>query len=356
VTLPPSGSCDATATTANFAAQVSATAAGKVLCLASGSYGSWGGTNKAITVKAQSGAAVSMSINFGTSSGNFTLDGVTVNGGSITGNATAPKNITVRNSTFTGALVIDGVANSNILLDHNTHNNINNNSSCTAVPGRIHFAYGSNTPSGVTIQNSLMDGGNTDGIQAGTGFTAINNEFRNITEKSSSDCAHTDAVQLIGAKGAVLRGNYIHNTADGIVAYDGIDSAIIENNVIDLVSGRFGIELYSDNGSIVRGNTLKYGTGCAYVACGQIILDHKSADPAGKGTVIENNIASAISLNNGSTAAVNRNNMLRSGASGSNFIGTPVFVGGTNPTTFEGFKLVSSSAGKGSVSGVDVGI
>jgi hypothetical protein len=357
VTLPPSGSCDVNATTSNFAAQVSATPAGKVLCLAAGNYGSWSGTNKAITVKAQPGAAVSLSFNFGTSSGNFTLDGVTVTSGSIIGNSTAPKNITVRNSTFTGALVIDGVANANIVLDRNTHNNINNNSSCTATPARIHLAYGSDTPSGVTIQNSLMDGGNTDGVQTGVGVTILNNEIRNIHEKSSSDCAHTDVIQLIGAKGSVVRGNYIHHSASGIVAYDGVESATIENNVLDMVNGRYGIELYSDNGSIVRNNTLKFGTGCGYGGCGQIVLDRKSADPAGKGTIIENNVASSISLVNGSTAAVNRNNLLRSGGSGSNLSGTPTYVGGESPTTLNGFLLTATSAGKGDgVNGTDIGI
>jgi hypothetical protein len=356
-TVPSSTSCDLTASTANFTSQVAATPAGKTLCLASGNYGSWSGTNKAITVKASPGATVSMSFAFGTNSGNFALDGVTVTSGSITGNATSPKNITVRNSTFTGSVVIDGVTNSNIVFDRNTHNNINNNSSCTATPARIHLAYGSNTPSGVTIQNSLMDGGNTDGIQSGVGVNIIGNELRNIHEKSSSDCAHTDVIQLIGAKGSVVRGNYIHHSASGIVAYDGVESATIENNVLDMVNGRYGIELYSDNGSIVRNNTLVYGTGCGYGGCGQIVLDRKSADDAGRGTIVENNIASSISLVNGSTAAVNRNNMVRSGGSGSNFAGNPTFAGGSSPTSFSGFRLAASSTGKGmGVSGADVGI
>lgn len=355
--------CNLNATTANFASQVSAATAGQVICLATGSYGTWGGTNKAITITKQSGATPTMDISFGTNDAGFTLDGITIAGGNISGSssnyaaATNPKNITIKNSTFTAALNIEYITNANILLDRNTHNNIDNDSGCTSAPGRIWFSYGSDIPSGVTIQNSLFDGGNTDGIQAGTGFMAVNNEFRNITEKSANDCAHTDAIQLLGAKGAVIRGNYIHNTADGIVAYDGVDSVLIENNVIDLVDGRYGIELYSDTNSIVRHNTLKYGTGCAYLPCGQIMLDHKTADPAGSGTVIENNIASDISLANGSTAAVNRNNMLRSGASGQNFNGIPVFSGGASPTTYAGFLLSSGSPGKNAGSdGNDVGI
>lgn len=355
--------CNLNATTATFAAQLSAASAGQIICLAAGNYGTFAGTNKAVTIRAQSGATVTMAFDFRANDAGFTLDGLTIPGGNISGNssnysdATNPKNITIKNSTFTAAVNIEYIANANILFDGNTHNNIDNDASCTSAPARIWLSYGSNTPSGVTIKNSLLDGGNTDGIQAGTGLTVLNNEFRNIAEKSSSDCAHTDAIQLIGAKGAVVRGNYIHNTADGIVAYDGIDSAIIESNVIDLVNGRYGIELYSDNGSIIRHNTLKYGTGCEYVACGQIILDHKSADPAGTGTVIENNIATDISMNNGSTASVNRNNMLRSGATGQNFNGIPVFAGGASPAAYADFLLASGSPGRTAASdGTDVGI
>lgn len=359
----PAASCNINATTSTFSQSVSSATAGQTICLASGSYGTWGGTNKAITITKQSGATPTMAVDFRAGDRDFTLDGLTITGGNISGNsgnyadANNPKNITIRNSTFTGALNIEYIANANIMLDDNTHNNIDNNANCTGAPGRIWLSYSGNTPSGVTIQNSTLDGGNADGIQAGTGFVARNNVFSNIKEKSSNDCAHTDPIQLLGAKGAQIIGNYIYNSADGIVAYDGVEQAVIERNVVHLVSGRYGIELYADSGSTIRHNTLIYGTGCAYVACGQIILDRKSGAPAGSGTIIEDNIATAISMNNGSSAAVNRYNMLRSGASGTNFVGVPQYAGGANPTNYAGFMLSSGSPGKGAASdGRDVGI
>jgi hypothetical protein len=362
-TTTPPPVCDLHATTGTFSVQIAAATSGQVVCLAAGNYGTWLGTNKSITVKASAGAAVTMAIDFRSGDANFTLDGVTITSGLISGNssdyfaASNPRDITVRNSTFTGAINIEYITNSNIVLDGNTHNNIDNDMTCTGAPARIWFSYGSTTPSGVTIKNSKLDGGNTDGIQAGTGFTALNNEFSNIRERDAFDCAHTDTIQLIGATGAVLRGNYIHHTVNGIVAYDGVDSAIIENNVIDLVNGRFGIELYTDSGSIIRHNTLKYGTGCSYLTCGWILLDRKLADPVGTGTIIEDNIASGISMSNGSTAAVNRSNMLYSGATGQNFNGVPTYTGGANPSTFLGFKLASSSAGhNAALNGLDIGI
>ena len=209
-------------------------------------------------------------------------------------------------------MILDGLANSGVVLDHNTHDGITTCSSCD--PAMVHLAYGSSTPSGVTISNTLFANGNADGIQTGVGVNIIGNEFRNIRENGPNDTAHTDAIQLLGAAGSVVRGNYIHNTADGIVAYDRISNALIENNVIDLVNGRWGIELYSDSGSIVRHNTLVYNTGCAYAPCGLIVLDHKSTDPAGKGTIVQDNIATEVWLNNGSTVAKRDHNMVRRNA------------------------------------------
>jgi hypothetical protein len=355
--------CNLNATTANFASQLSAATAGQTVCLAAGNYGTWNGINKAITIAAQSGVTATLSLNIGTGDGNFTLNGLTIGGGNISGNsgnfgsADRPQNITIKNSTFTAALNIEYIDNANIMLDHNTHINIDNNSTCSSTPGRIHLSYSSNNNSGVTVQNSLLRGGNTDGVNAGSPLTILNNEFDNITEKSSNDCAHTDPIQLYGGHHMIIRGNYIHDSADGIVAYDGTHDNLIENNVIELVSGRWGLELYSDKNSIVRHNTLVYGTGCAYAPCGYLVLDHKSSDPAGSGTIIENNIATTVDLNNGSTASVNTKNMLRSGASGTNFNGIPVFVGGSAPTTWAGFKLAAGSPGIGAASdGGNVGI
>ena len=140
-----------------------------------------------------------------------------------------------------------------------------------------------------------MDGGSADGVQTGVGVNIIGNEFANIREGSCSDC-HTDAIQLLGASDTVIRGNYIHSVATAIVAFDGVTRAIIENNVIDTQGRPWGIELYADNNSIVRHNTLLYRANCDYnTACGTIYLDHKSGDPAGRGTIIVDNIATSIS-------------------------------------------------------------
>lgn len=332
---------------ANVATAVASAAAGSTICLNSGSYGSvtLSGITKSsrVTIRSASGRGASMNLTFQNGTNGITADSVTVTGAALSGSST--KNVTVQNSTFTGSLVINGLANSNVLFDGNTHNNIQGGGQFSS-PARIHLSYSSSTPSGVTIQNSQMDGGSADGVQTGVGVNIIGNEFSNIREGSCSDC-HTDAIQLLGAAGSVIRGNYIHNVATGIVAFDGVTRATIEYNVIDTQGRPWGIELYADDNSIIRHNTLLYRANCDYNStCGTISLDHKAADPAGRGTIIVDNIATSIATVNGSTYAERHHNLLRSGAVSGDVAGSPIYVGGTIPVTRAGFQLAGNSPGK----------
>jgi hypothetical protein len=127
--------------------------------------------------------------------------------------------------------------------------------------------------------------------------------------------------------------------------------------VIDLPERPWGIELYSDNGSIIRHNTLKYGS-CAWnLPCGIIDLNRKAADDAGRATVVVDNLATEITLQNGSTVAERHHNVLRRSAGSGDSIGTPQFVGGADPTSYTGHRLAAGSPGKGAASdGRDAGI
>ncbi|MBC7632090.1 MAG: right-handed parallel beta-helix repeat-containing protein [Flavobacterium sp.] len=357
VTPPPTsppGTCDRSATNAStLATQFAAASGGQTICLATGNYGSFTGSAKSgmVTLRALDGATVNLDVNF-RGARNITLDGLTIAEALM---YDTTQQITIRNSRFTGFVIIDGVANADILLDHNTHVVIVKCSGCWA--GRISLPYGSATPSGVTVQNSTFRGGNADGIQAATGLSIIGNEFDHIDENGPNDQAHTDAIQILGASDVLVKGNYIHDSADGVVAYDGIDHATIEDNVIDLITGRWGIELYSDDSSIIRHNTLRYATTCSFSPCGHIMVDHKTQDPAGRGTVVVDNIAYMIEANNGSQIAQQDHNMVRAGAATGDFIGTPTYAGGSTPTTPAGFLLAAGSAGIGRASdGTNVGI
>jgi len=203
-----------------------------------------------------------------------------------------------------------------------------------------------------------MDGGSADGVQTGVGVNILNNIFRNIREGSCADC-HTDSIQLLGAAGSVIRGNFIQNVSTAIVAFDGVESATIEDNVIDTGGRPWGIELGSDKNSVVRHNTLLYRANCDFgQPCGQIYTDHKSTDPAGTGTICVDNIASIIYSANGSVFAERHDNLVRSGASTGELSGSPTFVGGATPTSRDGFALTATSLGKGrgySPSGSDIG-
>jgi hypothetical protein len=88
-----------------------------------------------------------------------------------------------------------------------------------------------------------------------------------------------------------------------------------------------------------------------------LISRRKTADDAGFGTRATNNIANKITIDR-ATLAERRNNMVRLGpALQGDFVGVPVFVGGANPSTYEGYCLAPGSPGKGrAADGSDVGI
>lgn len=342
--VPPVGTCNLNATTSNFASQVSAATTGQTICLATGNYGTWAGTNKAITIAKQAGATPSINLDFNTGDSDFTVDGMDIGSANIMNGA---KNITIRNSDFSDTLLIDGVANGNILVDSSTFMNQDNNANCSARPARIHLAYGSDAPSGVTVQNSVFDGGNKDGIQTGVGLTIRSNIFRNIREKSASDCAHTDAIQGVGASNMVVTGNLFHNNADGIVEFEESTNWTVTHNACYNIDRGACVTLYSDRNSTVEHNTAK--------GINALELDRKSANRTGSGTIFRNNVG-GLSANSGSATSINANNLF-SGASAPNINGSPTFVGGANPTTWAGFKLASGSPGANAGSdGKNVGI
>jgi Right handed beta helix region len=302
-----SGSCDLNATPSNFASQISAAAAGQTVCLASGSYGTWNGTSKAITVTKAPGATPMMSIDFGSGASGFTLDGMSGMSGSVNSGA---SNITIRNSTFSGEMDFNPGEN-HIVFDGNTLAYMTTSGCCKiAVDGTT----GTVATPALTIENNTIANGQSDGIQIeGTvsGVVILNNRFSNLCDIGVN---HTDNIQFYADASAIrVAGNYFYEAQNcptqGITSYDGgTHGVIIEDNVVD-VPRDWGIELYSDDSSIVRHNTVVYhqktysefGTGT-----GKIDIDRKSADPAGSGTHVYDNVAS-VSFVNGSTGTADHN-------------------------------------------------
>jgi chitodextrinase len=341
--------CNLNATPSNLATQVNAAAAGQTVCLASGNYGTWTGTNKAITIAAASGASPQMRVNFGSGAANFTLNGMTGMGGNIS----SANNVTIQNSTFTDSLDLEG-DNNNVVLDHNTHNwgAVYNG----GINGKLFFANSNSGTVGspsITIKNSEIRNGDLDGIHigGGSGYLILNNTFDNLCDVGTN---HTDNIQFQGGSGTRIAGNYVHMapscSGQGITSFDsGTVGVIIENNVVD-IHRPWGIELYSDRDSIVRHNTVvwKPDSECDFtgIQCGQIDIDRKSADPAGTGTQVYDNITTNVSFTNGSSGSAHHN------VSGQK----AVYVGPF--TSYDGFLLAANSpVGKNAASdGTDAGV
>ena len=323
--------CTRTATPATLSSQVSAAAAGETICLASGNYGTWSGTNKAITLQADAGASPQMQVNFGNGDAGFTLDGMTGMGGTVTGGA---RDFTIRNSAFTDTISIEAT-NANILLDRNSHD------------WDARYSGGSNAKifvwneggdfSGVTVQYSSIRNGDLDGVHlgGGAGINVLGNLFANLCDRGTN---HTDNLQYEGGEGGRIAGNWVVAQAgcdtQGITSYDGgTNGVVIEDNVID-IRRPWGIELYADRNSIVRHNTLRYypASSCNFnITCGRIDINRKSEDPAGSGTQVYDNLTTNVSFTNGSTGTAHHN------VSGQN----ARFVGPLD--TFLGFMLAPDS-------------
>jgi hypothetical protein len=345
------------ATPANLGSVFGAAQAGDTILLASGDYGTFQGGMKPgmVTLAPEPGATPSMRANF-MPAANITLDGIAFANLEIGQGA---HDLVVRNSSFNQAQAVihtGQLSNANILLDHNTHVGFVKCSSCGE--GRIFLPEKTSQPSGVTIQNSYFAGGNSDGIQnGGRGVQILNNEFTGIHQIDDASGVHADAIQLYGSSQTVIRGNYFHDVADGIMAPDGTDHEVVQDNLILTDGYPFAITMESDNGSIVQHNTLPDGS-CDYnLHCGILRLGSKSGQPGGTGTVVKDNILSDISVPEGTQQNAEENyNLLTSGSSGKgaqDLRGAPKYVGGTGAGAY---LLAAGSLGKGSASdGTDRG-
>lgn len=347
--------CDRNATdSTSLASAWEAASAGETICLATGDYGTFHAGDKpgVVTVRSAEGAMASMELSLN-GAHNVRVDHVTVVGGDISGTST---NITVSRSTFTGLFVInaDQMANANILLDGNTHADIDTCEVCFA--GRVHVTGDSGQPSGVVIQNSVFSGGNADGVRAdANGVQILGNEFFGLQDEEPF---HTDPIQIYGGTHITIRGNYFHDNhvSAGIMMADGGDHNVVEDNVFAPGGYTWGITWASDDSSVIRHNTFVYGD-CEFDQhCGILNITAKAEDDEGFGTVVQDNILTDLGLDRATLGQRDHNLMPTTPPTG-DLQGVPVFVGGDHPTTYAGYRLAAGSPGKGAASdGADVGI
>jgi hypothetical protein len=341
---------------------------GDTILLASGDYGKFDGAMKSgeVVLRAQPGAAVTFDLLSFRKAANITVDGVTVKEMEIGGSET--KNIIVRNSDVPGQTTFrtDELQNANILFDHNVHHDWNKTDACQCGEGRISLYGTGSQPTGITIQNSEFRGGMSDGIQNGSNGTRIlYNTFHDLVP-GTPDGVHTDAIQLYGSRNTLIKGNYFHDVgAQQIMSPDGADHEVIEDNVFGPGDYPYAITLWSDDGSIIRHNTMVPGSCWFHLPCGIVTLGQKAscryADECdtGRGTVIENNIMADVGIGEGKADFTSQSNLVQAasakGARG--LIGKPLFVGGAHPTTYAGYRLAPGSPGRGAASdGGDLGI
>ena len=248
--------CSVSASPSTFASVVAGASAGQTICLASGSYGTWSGTNKAVTITPAAGASATMQVNFASGDAGFTLDGLAGMGGTISAGA---KNITIRNSTFASTLDIEG-ATVNVVIDANR---FDWNAAYTGGANAKIFLSTTGTlsaPAAVIADNSITNG-ELDGIHIGGGSGDVirDNTFRNLCDVGNN---HTDNLQFEGGSQIDIAGNYMYAAQNcatqGLTSYDGgTNGVIVEDNVVD-VPRDWGIEFYADKNSIIRHNTVVY--------------------------------------------------------------------------------------------------
>jgi hypothetical protein len=347
------------ASTSNLSSVFGSAQAGDTILLAAGDYGAWSGGSKSgmVTLRPQSGATVTMRPNFN-GAANLTLDGMTIGGASIAGRS---SNIRIVNSRFTSSSTVDGssMANANIVFDHDTFDGIDACDSCYEGRLTVRGSGGATTtPVGVSITNSHFgSAGESDGVQIiGNAYgvkIGPGNEFEGI--KQGSYQRHVDSIQLYGSSHTQIVGNYFHDNDTILMAPDGGTAENVANNV--MIGGgayRPAVQFGHHDGSTFTHNTIKNIDINTYV---------NSGDPEpNRNMVVRDNLAVNASLNgSGCSGCTVSYNLFTKGATGSNAqTATPVFTGGSAPTTYAGWALKSGSPGKGNASdgsdrGVNVG-
>jgi hypothetical protein len=315
------------ATPDNLGSVVGKARGGDTILLASGDYGTFAGAAKksTVTIKAAPGAQATIHLEL-SNAAHLRFEGLTVAGAELRARA---HDITIARSRFTAAAQIDAtqMVGADIVLDRDVFSGIDVCSDCFEGRVTVHGREGQSRPVGVTVQNSLFNGGgNSDGIQVGAyGVRVLHNEFTGI---HMVDATHTDAIQLYGQSHTIVRGNYIHDAASGIMAPDGTDHELIEENVIRTDGRPSAITIGSDNGSIVRRNTLPGGRCDYHQSCGILTVGAGNSGVPSRGTVVENNLLGGLTVNGGSQLGAKRGNLIGGAARGHHAgVGAPSGVG-----------------------------
>ena len=341
---------------ARLASLIASAARGSVVCLTGGDFGHVAIRNihktKPVVVRPVTGSSASVDLEIAASSG-LRFVGLTISDLLMTNSA----DITLSRNTFTGmSLVQTQLSHAKILFDSNRLDG--NNASPDSYEGRLTIrGYNNTKPVGVTISNNHFGGGCSDGVQVtGDAYGVRIGPGNNFTGLRQGGCvAHVDPIQLYGGPHVVVTGNYFHDNGDGtggMESFDGDDYGTVTNNVFVCTC------IYPHSVSANGGDnwTVTHNT---FAGGGDISLGIANDGDAPSGNLVRDNVFTGrggISAA-GSTWGTNDHN-LNAGVPGTrNLRGTPVFVGGKRPKSYQGYRLARGSRGKGAASdGSDLGI
>lgn len=212
--------------------------------------------------------------------------------------------------------------------------------------------------------------GTSGGIHLGGGQNIVigpGNTFIGLTQAiCDADMGqHCDGIQCNGGcnTSTTIKQNYFANNTTPIMAPDGSNNLLVENNVFDNSGQNYTdpIQFGHAVNAIFRHNTVRCCLGLTSDSA--VNFDSKPADPASSGVLMENNVMQGAGFDltggNGCTGCTTRYTVFSvSGyAVGTNqILGTPTYVGGTLPTTWAGWQLAGGSPGKNAGNdGLDVG-
>jgi hypothetical protein len=391
-------SCDLNAATAGaLTTQYSAAAAGQTICLtAAVDYGTFAAGSKSapgVTVTAASGIAATISFTF-TAASNITIDG-TLGGGTVStatarGNdlgvsgGSSLVNVKIAHVVFRRELQVEPSTGSSVTLDGLTFGGatMSSSNSLEHMVGLYGDGAGSKLINSSFV-GAVGSGGNSpDGIRADgsnwtIGLAGQGNTFTHFIDTGGN---HTDVVQMC-CGGAVsgngnadgptnndITGNVFDQTVTGpandgnkITAYIGIWDSAKDIDIQDNLFTGLGVDqtagLLSVTNVTFIHNTVRRGTcGSFSIPCGSIDSGNKVGDNASSNVRIANNVyygADQVDAN-----IVSDHNLIGTAETGTgNVVGTPSFVGGTNPITRAGACLTAGSPGENIASdGLDAGI
>jgi hypothetical protein len=344
-TTPPAATCTLHATPSTLTSVFGSAAGGSTICLASGSYDTFSGGSKSsmVTLRPESGASPSIDINFGSGVRNVRLQSIPSLGGWLINGST---NVEIIDSTFTFPISVLGTT-TGLVFDGDTFNHLPSGT----WEGRLSFA---GNASGAVVRNSHFgNGGCSDGIQVTGNANHIrieDNEFTGLTQGSCA--AHVDPIQFYGADHVTVDGNFFHDNSTGIMTPDANGSPFTITNNVFVGNGGYPWAIVNGGGSddLISHNTLVGGWTVE-------IGPSNSGETASNERVLDNVLSDGLTiLAPQSTSGIIEDYNL--GGDGlHSFSGSPLFVGGSHPTTYAGYRLAAGSSGIGRASnGSNVGI